>query len=361
MPSLTRQDLRSVFCFIHELYGVTSLTQWVRYVLQSLHHLVPSDRASYNEVRFGSRNVVVMRWEPEESTLMQAVAQIFTQLVHQHPCKDLLQQRGHLAMRWSDMETLRSFQQTALYNEYYLRLRTKAQLAMAVAIDRSLSTPVVLSRSNGDFSERDKSMLDVLAPYLRQSYRQTQVLTGLLDRLAATERLIERAHTGLVEIGMRHRILWITPNVHQWLSLYWPSPRRGSDRLPDELVGWLKEVDHALNDAPNEPPAMHLRACREDATLTVRLLRYGARRLLVFEEQREGEKTERLMQAGLGRRESDVLLWVANGKSNEEIAAILGLSTRTVKKHLERIFQKLGVESRTAAVSQASDIMNRSS
>jgi DNA-binding CsgD family transcriptional regulator len=48
-------------------------------------------------------------------------------------------------------------------------------------------------------------------------------------------------------------------------------------------------------------------------------------------------------------READVLLWVAQGKSNRDIGAILGLSPRTVNKHLEQIYQKLGVENRASA------------
>ena len=49
------------------------------------------------------------------------------------------------------------------------------------------------------------------------------------------------------------------------------------------------------------------------------------------------------------KRESEVLYWLANGKSNKEIAEILGIGVRTVNKHLEQIFPKLGVENRTAA------------
>jgi len=53
--------------------------------------------------------------------------------------------------------------------------------------------------------------------------------------------------------------------------------------------------------------------------------------------------------AQLTEREREVLRWVAEGKRNREIATILGLSSRTVGKHLERVFEKLGVETRSAA------------
>jgi DNA-binding CsgD family transcriptional regulator len=58
---------------------------------------------------------------------------------------------------------------------------------------------------------------------------------------------------------------------------------------------------------------------------------------------------------GLTRREREVLTWVAEGKTNAEVGMILNARPRTVAKHLERIFQKLGVESRTAAARVAFD------
>jgi DNA-binding CsgD family transcriptional regulator len=53
---------------------------------------------------------------------------------------------------------------------------------------------------------------------------------------------------------------------------------------------------------------------------------------------------------GLTPREAHVLFWVAQGKTNPQIGLILGVSRRTVQKHLEHTFQKLGVETRTAAI-----------
>ncbi len=61
------------------------------------------------------------------------------------------------------------------------------------------------------------------------------------------------------------------------------------------------------------------------------------------------EAAARLTQAGLTPREAEVLGWLAKGKTNRDIGQILALSPRTVNKHLEHIFQKLGVETRTAA------------
>ena len=60
-----------------------------------------------------------------------------------------------------------------------------------------------------------------------------------------------------------------------------------------------------------------------------------------------------LKSMGLTERETEVLKWVAEGKSNNDVAMILGIRSATVKKHLEHIFRKVGVETRTAAVAFA--------
>ena len=61
---------------------------------------------------------------------------------------------------------------------------------------------------------------------------------------------------------------------------------------------------------------------------------------------------------GLTEREAEVLYWVAQGKTSPEIAIILGSALKTVKKHLQRVYEKLGVETRTAAALRASEILN---
>lgn len=70
--------------------------------------------------------------------------------------------------------------------------------------------------------------------------------------------------------------------------------------------------------------------------------------------QQGPEIPSRLLDAALTPRETEVLSWLAKGKTNRDIADILGMSHRTVNKHLEHIFEKLGVETRAAAAALAS-------
>jgi DNA-binding CsgD family transcriptional regulator len=74
---------------------------------------------------------------------------------------------------------------------------------------------------------------------------------------------------------------------------------------------------------------------------------------LLMRQERVGLAARELDSLPLTARERDVVALVASGKTNSEIATVLAISPRTVQKHLEHIFEKLGVETRTAAALRA--------
>src|SRR5205807_10157142 len=82
------------------------------------------------------------------------------------------------------------------------------------------------------------------------------------------------------------------------------------------------------------------------------LLSSGECALLIFEEQTPIVEPSIPARFGLTPRETEVVRWLARGKTNADIADILAISPRTVQKHLEHVFQKFGVETRTAAAAR---------
>ena len=67
---------------------------------------------------------------------------------------------------------------------------------------------------------------------------------------------------------------------------------------------------------------------------------------------------EPLLALGLTPRAAEALLWLAQGKTNSDIATILGITESTVKKHVQEMFEKLGVETRGAATVRALEVLN---
>jgi ATP/maltotriose-dependent transcriptional regulator MalT len=96
--------------------------------------------------------------------------------------------------------------------------------------------------------------------------------------------------------------------------------------------------------------------------LSIHLIVTRRERILLMEERRaqphaRTDSAETLEVFGITHREAEVLRWLAEGKSNPEIGIILAIATRTVKKHLEHIFPKLGVENRTTAAARALEVL----
>src|SRR5207244_346220 len=108
-----------------------------------------------------------------------------------------------------------------------------------------------------------------------------------------------------------------------------------ADRLPDDLTRWVRhqnEVLQTIDDVPQ--PRLPMVVSRHDRELRLRLFSGSTQHLLLLEERVRARSPAQLTSLGLTRRESEVLLWVAQGKTNEAIAVIVGARPRTVEKHL---------------------------
>ncbi len=158
----------------------------------------------------------------------------FDRHFHEHPLvRYHAYQGGRSTQRISDSLSREQFRRSALYNDYYRRIRIDHAMALPIYVRDGVLVSFVLNRTRRDFTDRERILLDVLRPHLAQVYQR-------LNRLG-----------------------------------------------------------------------------------------------------------------GLTAREAEVLRWVAAGKSDAQIGAILRISARTVQKHLQHSYEKLGVESRTAAAMRA--------
>jgi DNA-binding NarL/FixJ family response regulator len=134
----------------------------------------------------------------------------------------------------------------------------------------------------------------------------------------------------------------LSPEVKQWLHAKL-APRR--EPVPDTITV-LSPVAATGNTAKGHAVQ------RIEFALIGQLA--GDEYLLRIVELNADHDVERLQsRVPLTKRETEVLLWLARGKSNRDIAQILNISYRTINKHLEQIYPKLGVETRTSAVAMA--------
>src|SRR5262249_15914814 len=146
----------------------------------------------------------------------------------------------------------------------------------------------------------------------------------------------------------------ISPRASLWFSQYFANGAPATDQLPEEIEGWVSQQGVRVGRGRTlaAPPAPLVRE-GEEARLSVRLGPASPTDLLRVEEERTRIDYAAYRRLGLTPREGEVLHWVGEGKTNPEIGTILRTRPRTVAKHLEKVFAKLGVETRGAAAARA--------
>ena len=156
----------------------------------------------------------------------------------------------------------------------------------------------------------------------------------------------------LLAVNSAGKIMWATPQAQKLLSDTLSPDSDDDVVLPDPIPQWL---DQARKGKPGSKAAI-MAALPGDEQLRLQYMgKLGANEFLLRLARDSGTETpaEFSSELGLTTREGEVLSWLSKGKTNRDIAQILGLSPRTIDKHLEQIYAKLGVENRTAAAAMA--------
>jgi DNA-binding NarL/FixJ family response regulator len=144
-------------------------------------------------------------------------------------------------------------------------------------------------------------------------------------------------------------VIWRTPEAGRLLALRIGGLSSSSEHLDPGAVNWLKT--RISSDAVNEEMDYRVKL-ENDCRLIMNYLGEASpnEHIVRIVEHDIGKDSALLAERyALTTREAEVAAWVSQGKSNKEIAEILSLSPRTVNKHLERVFEKIGVDNRTSA------------
>jgi DNA-binding NarL/FixJ family response regulator len=162
----------------------------------------------------------------------------------------------------------------------------------------------------------------------------------------------------LLAVNRQGTIMWATPRAQKLLADSLAAGSGDELVLPDALRQWLEGVQKAKGGSK----ALATASFPDNARLKLHYLGSAGPNEFLLRLAKEASSdisAELSSEFGLTTREGEVLSWLAKGKTNRDIAQILGLSPRTVDKHLEQIYAKLGVENRTAAAAIAANAGRR--
>ena len=331
MAELARGDAERLLRFVAEAESIGGDQPFTPDLLVELGHLVEADWVTYSELDRVRRRSLRNFGRPDDgdSDLELDDETRWRVLLEEHPAC-LRQQEGEVgAVKLSDFLTQRELHRTWVYDTWFAPQDTEYELVVTIPSPLWHTKTFLFARSGGgrDFTERDRLLLDLLQPHLARIWLAANTHRLLSSALAELDRVDEHDPRGVILLGLGGEIEFASPPTERLLREFFPAT--SGRELPPAFSEWLESGD--------TKPLIRRRGERR---LTVQ----RADGALLLEERHE--------RIELTAREREVIAWVARGKTNAEIARLLWLAPSTVGKHLENIYTKLGVSTRTAAVAQ---------
>jgi DNA-binding CsgD family transcriptional regulator len=322
MQRLEASDLGRIVRLLGQAAEVETDDPFPPEFLATFGRLVPCDGVVFSELdRIEQESLAARKFGAREDVSFD----VYWRLRHEHPVCHYQDVSGDFrALKLSDFLTSRELRRRQIYAEWFRPAHVEHELLVGLDAPLWHTKVFLFARCGGrDFGERDRTVLDLLRPHLAQLYRAAEARRRLREALA----LHERAQGTVVFLDRGDRIAFASTAARELLDRYFG---RTGLRLPEQLGSRLRDPRRA---AAGEP----LRVDARDRSLLVHFVD-GA---LLLEE--------RSHIARLTPREREILDLVAKGRTNAEIAQALWLSPGTVRRHLENVFAKLGVHTRTAA------------
>jgi len=321
-------------------------------IVESLMRLMDCDNLHLAEVNPKLRRVRwTSNWDPGQRETLPNIREIIARHMHEHPFL-LYWNPGRKILkptRLSDLVSRPKWHDTGLYKELYRPFRMEHLIGAALPAIGPREVHIVGLREAIDFDERACGVFDLLAPHLAAVYRNAQAVGELETQLASLREGLEANGRAAILLGPGRRIRHISARARELLTAYFHWTDRRA--LPAPLDDWLRRQGLTADAAV--APLRPLVAERDGRRLTIQLLRSNGGPFLLLSERKLRIAPADIASLGLSPRETEVLAWLAHGKSNAEIAGILGLSPATIKHCLERVYGKLDVGTRAAATAVA--------
>lgn len=364
MQRLRQQDLEASFLYLRELYAHRDLESFKHYILNTIGSIVPSESVIYVDpsvsVTVDDPAEGAIAWESEpafSSPDLTEVVETHARHIDENPLINHYRRTlDGQAVKISDFLTRREFRRLGLYNDCFRKVGLDQWMTIVLPHGSLGATAVSLGRSDKDFSERDRLMLNLLRLHLMQAYDNAAALTQMRQESLRMKQTMENLDRAVIALGKKGRLQWCTKRAERWISEYF-GLAQDAGHLPEKLQRWVEHQRSALVDQRDIPLPQHPLVIKRAGKRL--LVRFVANNLedqhhLILEVQYLALSTESLKSSlGLTDREGEILLGIAQGKTNNAIAEELYLSPLTVKTHLQRLYPKLGVESRTEALSRA--------
>ncbi len=341
---VSASDVEAVVGAADSLADLGSLEQLRQRAVGIVGELVEATMVAWNEVDLDGRVVdAVMAPQPEQLTSRprEAMQAAFIRHLAEHPVIAHYQRkRDGRPYAISDFLSAAAFHQTGIYRHFYRYLGAEDQLSFVLP-DPFLIIGIALNRPRRGFTARDRQVCNLLRPQLVQAYRHVETATRM-QRMASTFQLAaaERG-LGFIQLDEHGQPSETSSSARSILHRFFDL--QSTPALPQEISQWL------ASDRGRTRPAELVLYRRDGHRLVVRRAPAPSGDLLLLSEQ--PNQPLNTLNLGLTAREAEVLELVREGLATKRIASAIGISPRTVDKHVQHALDKLGVRTRVQAIS----------
>lgn len=221
--------------------------------------------------------------------------------------------------------------------------------------------PVLFMTALSELDDLLRGFGEGAVDYLVKPIRPPEVLARVdaqltqARNLRRVENFLNHSPFSALAIDLSGNITWLTPGGNRWLDEFLQKHRftgkhEVSSLLPEPLLEWFKKR-LGVTEISEEGAFESYRAGVSFSAKITACQNTGEYLLMLEKHTGEWDLDSVRNSLGLTFREAEILMWISRGKTNKEVGVILGSSPRTINKHLEHIFEKLGVVTRAAAVS----------
>lgn len=201
-----------------------------------------------------------------------------------------------------------------------------------------------------DLTKCDLCILNYLRPHLGPDDWNVPACVYLHQMLACCREMLENC--GIVSLATDGQVECMTRKAESLLTLCFEYS--GSHMLPDPIFDWINsQIAQLIPSCETRPLDLSTHVEQAGHHLFIHLIPapYQKHYLLVLEDAHPSFFSIAALESlGLTRREAEVLFWMAGEKNNLAIALAMGCSEGTVRKHMENVYRKLGVQTRMGAV-----------
>lgn len=322
--------------------------------LTTVSKLIPCDLVAFDN--FSAEKLIAEQWHNNHEALTPRITEVCSQVFEKHPfdsplVREQIHNRNPGVLKLSDFGNYSEFANTVFYNEVLRPINVEHQMGVVLAIGPGISIACSVNRRGRDFSERERSLLTFVAPHLANIIRNVIGREQMRENEACLKGLLESSARGVIVLSDDGHVTRMTDFSRRLIGKYFDGEMPDTAILPNELYVLARDKGSAraifirphLTAGGHAGTELRVNKSFNPVTRETNLLLDEKRSFSAFE----------LESLGLTPRQSEVLFWISKGKTDEAIADLIGASRRTVEKHLEHIYQKLGVETRTSAAMAA--------